>query len=361
MAQKRGLSSLLSRHYDKAIAVVVLITLLFSLFLLARSAAESRERKTRYEEDIRTMRPKHASQAPQSVAPYETALRNLRHPQTVRASTNEVGLFTPQQRVWCVDCLYPILFHASACPFCNAKQPAPPEDDPKREVLDSEGKGIPDAWRKKHFEHPFALADDLSRAEDDADADGFSNLQEFREGTNPRDAQSHPDLMYLLRFKALSVSRFPFVLQGANTMPDGLRPIFRLNGSPDATTKTGQQIGKTGLVYSNCVKTIERVNDPNIGPYNKPRYEVQLFRLADGKSFSLRDNEPNAAMEQEIILQLTIGDKTTEYRVSAGTGLEFDGQKYRVDVNFVIAEQPASVVLENILTHKKVSITVGSL
>jgi hypothetical protein len=50
--------------------------------------------------------------------------------------------------------------------------------------------GIPDAWMMQYFGHPTGLAGDLSRASDDADGDGLTNLQEYQAGTNPKDAQS---------------------------------------------------------------------------------------------------------------------------------------------------------------------------
>jgi Tol biopolymer transport system component len=48
-------------------------------------------------------------------------------------------------------------------------------------TLDSDGDGIPDLWMIHYFGHPTGLASDHSRAQDDADGDGMSNLQEFRE------------------------------------------------------------------------------------------------------------------------------------------------------------------------------------
>ena len=60
---------------------------------------------------------------------------------------------------------------------------------------DSDGDGLADAWELQYFG---SLA---ANASDDADADGMSNLREFRAGTNPKDAQS--------RFEMLEVAKVP--------------------------------------------------------------------------------------------------------------------------------------------------------
>ncbi len=365
MAQKRGFNFSLSRHYDKAIAVVVLIALLVSLFVLARSAAESREKKHTYEAGVANMRPKYPVLVPQATVLYEMALRSLHSPETVRASTNDVGLFIPEHRVWCVDCLYPILFTATECPFCHAQQPAETTTNAEQDV-DSEGKGIPDWWRLKYFKHKFAMAEDHSRADDDADSDGFTNLQEFKAEMNPLDPKDHPELVTLLRFKEITSRPFPFVLTSASKMSDGNLNLAFLMRSPEAGrtyyVKKGDSIGKTGLIYSNCVQKTERVLDPKMGniPRNVDRYEATVHRSADGKTFVLKDNDAHAAMEQEIVLTLTAGEKVTEYRVSTGGVLELDGQKYKVALNLGVDDKPVSVVLENLLTGRKSTISTGS-
>jgi alpha-tubulin suppressor-like RCC1 family protein len=50
--------------------------------------------------------------------------------------------------------------------------------------------GIPDAWMQQYFGHPFGQSNDNSRATDDADGDGMSNLAEFQAGTDPTNSAS---------------------------------------------------------------------------------------------------------------------------------------------------------------------------
>lgn len=57
-------------------------------------------------------------------------------------------------------------------------------------LLDSDGDGIPDVWMLQYFGHPTGQAADKSRASDDADGDGVSNLSEYLAGTNPTNATS---------------------------------------------------------------------------------------------------------------------------------------------------------------------------
>jgi alpha-amylase len=56
---------------------------------------------------------------------------------------------------------------------------------------DTSGDGIPDWWMYAYFDHAVGSEADHSRAEDDYDGDGFSNLLEYIAGTSPMDKTSH--------------------------------------------------------------------------------------------------------------------------------------------------------------------------
>jgi len=76
--------------------------------------------------------------------------------------------------------------------FYRVVTPLQPYWDP-----DSDGDGIPDSWMLQIFGHPTGLASDHSRAQDDADGDGMTNLQEYRAGTDPVDSQSVLKLQFV--------------------------------------------------------------------------------------------------------------------------------------------------------------------
>jgi hypothetical protein len=57
-------------------------------------------------------------------------------------------------------------------------------------TVDTDGDGLPDCWMLQYFGHPTGQASDLSRAQDDPDGDGMSNLQEYLAGTDPTNGAS---------------------------------------------------------------------------------------------------------------------------------------------------------------------------
>jgi hypothetical protein len=89
---------------------------------------------------------------------------------------------------------------------------------------DANADGLPDSWMINYFGSPTPSAANLSRASDDKDKDGLSNLTEFRIGTSPVDGSSR---LKTVSFDAASLqwAATPYLL-------------YYLESSPDATTWT---------------------------------------------------------------------------------------------------------------------------
>jgi len=81
-----------------------------------------------------------------------------------------------------------VLFESLGTPINSGDQNR--AQDIVSSARDGDGDGIPDFWTQYYFGHTDGQAGDLSRAGDDADGDGLSNLQEFLTGTNPTNAAS---------------------------------------------------------------------------------------------------------------------------------------------------------------------------
>jgi subtilisin family serine protease len=103
---------------------------------------------------------------------------------------------------------------------------------------DSDGDGIPDWWMIAHFGHATGSSEDHSRAGDDADGDGASNLDEYLAGTDPLNpascfhvAASLTPSECLLSFQS-SVGRVYTLLSRASLEAPGWTPVTGQSGVP---------------------------------------------------------------------------------------------------------------------------------
>jgi hypothetical protein len=79
-------------------------------------------------------------------------------------------------------------------------------------TYDSDGDGIPDWWTQQYFGHATGQLGDLSRAGDDPDGDGRTNLQEYILGSNPKVPDSAAYQMTITRTSSTTVAlTFPTI------------------------------------------------------------------------------------------------------------------------------------------------------
>jgi uncharacterized repeat protein (TIGR01451 family) len=129
--------------------------------------------------------------------------------------------------------------------------------------LDADNDGIPDYWTQQFFGHGTGQASDHSRAGDDADGDGLSNLQEYLAGTSPVDPGS------ALRIITMEEAATNIVVGFASVT----NKLYRLESSDDIsgpwTNIVADQIAGTG-------ETVQRL-DMGAATLPKRFYRVHLL------------------------------------------------------------------------------------
>ncbi len=116
--------------------------------------------------------------------------------------------FSPHiERVTCPKCSELVAKHLDVCPFCSFE-------------FDDDEDGIPNQWEKRYGLNPY----DAQDAYLDKDGDGFSNIAEYREQTNPNDELSMPEQYNPLgRYRLVRIYQKPLELlfEGYMHLPDG--------------------------------------------------------------------------------------------------------------------------------------------
>jgi hypothetical protein len=140
-----------------------------------------------------------------------------------------------------------------------------------RKIADvfSDTDGIPDWWRLAYFGHALGSASDLSRASDDADGDGVSNLTEYFAGTNPNNAASVPVLPPFNITQIVTTST-NVQLNASSTTNWSYQLQFRASLDPSSTwINVGPAVSGTGGTIL--------LGDPNSSTNATRFYRVQAY------------------------------------------------------------------------------------
>ena len=246
------------------------------------------------------------------------------------------------------ECASPIAGDAKTCPVCGEKQP-----EEKKVVYDTDGDGLPDEWEKRYGFN----VNDASDASADADADGFTNAEEFEAKTDPTDAKDHPDYLDSLKLQLpLKETVLPFYLR-SNYMktPSGMKLEFFDPKKRNDYGRTGYRysvfvgkpIGDTGFVAKKFTQKTERRKIAGGGGAMRTVdiSFVTLERASDGKLIDLVVDEKAKPVDVQATLVYTRGT-VKNLTVVPGDTIDLSGAKYKVK-SISRVDKGAEVVLEH--------------
>lgn len=334
-------------HYDKLIAVVVMLALLGSLVYLAVQVGMMKKQQAAYATAIARKTPAHPEAQALSPSVYEKALAEIRRPHTITISTNRT-LFVPEKRYYCYDCLNPVDFSVTnKCTWCG-KGPQKPVKPRGPEDIDKDG--MPNEWEKAHGLMPY----DPSDAALDPDGDKFSNLQEFQGDTDPNDSKSFPPLIVLVEIVEIRDVLFRMLFQGKVTLPTG-KLKYQVNyGGKSYFVRLNEAIGESGYVLPAYREKWKTVASESLS--RDIKVDVSEIDLVKGdKTVTLVYQQPNERVEPRVTLRLDIDDLVFKDLEIGGEVKLRDGT-YEVKA---IDSREAAVVLTRTGDETKFTITKG--
>ncbi len=323
MAQRnKGGVAAIQRHYDKIVAVLVLVGLLVSLVYLSQSAQRRVRDLVAFDSELAALVPQFPKAEPIEETPFMRAQQLLSEPFQMTDATS-LPFLVAQDRVWCVECRQPIRLDADVCPFCRAEQP----DGEIDELWDSSGDGIPDVVKLRYGLDPFSTED----AHQDMDGDGFTNLEEYLAGTDMSDPACHPPRIPYLRVHKVVDEPFTLLLRGIMRGPNG-RIRYQINDTRTQQTHyvaEGQPIGDSGFtVKSGTTRKVVR----QVPGHREPReVEIHVVTVArNGSEIVLEQDAARVTSDYTITFRNTRDRTPVDYVASSGEDFVFDGEEYEV-------------------------------
>jgi len=320
----RGKHDWIRSHYDKAILLVALVALLFSCVMLVSQIQSDREA---FVFSMQRISWRGTQVELQDTLAFDAELSEARKaavkPLAVRERTTVSEL-----RVACVKCGRPIPYAATTCPSCLAEQPEIVNID----TLDTDEDGIPDKIELAWGLDPQDSADAIL----DMDGDGFSNFEEFRAKTDPKDPDSLPDPVVKLRVAVIRPVPFYLRFVGTSVFGDGsIR--YQLN----LQTRDRTYFAKLGdVILGYKVDAYD--------PKGKNGETLTMVRESDQRPVVLIKGRP--VTEQELkILFVSLLDRSKLPVQSLKSVFDLRGVDYKV-----VDIRRESVIIQNVKTAEKV-------
>lgn len=311
--KKDEIINLVRASYDKLILIVVLAVILVSLLILILSAGREKKSLADNQWEPSLVRPEQRSD--KSAAAVCDAIETVSAPFQLGRTARMV---VAELRVNCVKCGRPIPANAETCPFrdCRAQQPkiASPE------ARDSDFDGLPDEW-----ENRYGLNANLDDAGQDADSDGFTNLEELKAGTDPTNPASAPPPVSKLRVLKAGRIPLPLTFGGAQQSQDGTLFLVK-----NKRTRRDHyvRIGDTVDVYK-VTGYEKKTTKVNKGTFEIEE-DVSVLKLSkDGKVFELTVGDKGGT-QGELAASLIYLIDNAKTMVKKGDIISLKNNRYKV-------------------------------
>lgn len=353
----------LQAHWDWLVAVVGVLALVAAGGLYMLTMGDTLDASS-YRSSLEAKTPANEGVEAADLTVFQKALRGAKKPaQIPSVDAKKASFLASERRVLCRQgdpdskkkaCGRPIPSECPECPFCGAKQVV------VKVEVDTDHDGMPNDWEKKYGLNP----NDPSDAAKDADADGFTNLEEYTAGTDPKDKMSHPDYLdYVSVAGGLKQTTLPFYFNNATPIPGGHRFTFQRLGMKGFDAKVSAKMNEE-IVSSDrkswksgwkITKYEQKTEQRQIAGSKLKRpvdvSTVDIERITDGKKMTIRVGERNVSIESQAELQYTRGEGK-KVVVAAGTEFDLNGMKYRV-VKLGGNENSGEVTILDLQTKKE--------
>ena len=321
MSRKQKLP-FLALYYDKVVLVASIAVFAGAVVALNSGVSSAKEDADATMAKVRSMKPKNPVLEKASMAEFEEAMGEAEEP--FMLGTNATFLVAAE-RVACIKCGQPILLKDDICRYCGATQPS----DVVGEDWDTDGDGMPDVWEKKYgLNHV-----DPHDADSDADSDNFTNLEEFKAGTDPRNPASHPPRFMFLKVAEIEATPFPYLLRGKSKEPNGGYK-FQINDARKQShyIRKGEKLPGTDFTLSSYETRREMVQRPGLPPQEQDVFYLTFTHGED--SVELKENGPAVSSAFEVTLVCSKDSSGASWHVKRLESFTMDGEKFTlVSVN----------------------------
>lgn len=353
-------------HWDWLVLAVGLAALAVSVvFLMPALGTSPEDGANDCVKQLNATHPSHEGVEAANLDVLNKAFRIVKTPPSLQGlDSKKANFLASERRVLCQNgdaeskkksCGKPIPAECEVCPFCGTKQ------NVVKVEVDTDHDGLPNDWEKKYGLNP----DDGTDASQDADHDGFTNLEEFQAKTDPKNKESHPAYLDSLSVSGeLKQTTLPFYFNNYQPLPGkNYRLTFQRIGKSGYDSKFMPKVGeeiaagkvKTGWTAAAFEqKTEQRVvkgTGKNALKKTVDVSTVDLVRKSDGKKMTIVIGEKVNTVESQVDLVYNRGEQKT-FTVSVGSQIDLNGEKYLV-TKLRTGEKGCEVTLQDVKTKKE--------